>query len=108
GRPRVLDFGLARLAGRSRLTKTGASMGTPAYMPPEQAGGDDETIDARADVYSLGATLYHVLTGRPPFEGTEIQVLASVLTRDPVPPGRQNPRARGDLETIALKCLEKE
>ncbi|MBI3723722.1 tetratricopeptide repeat protein, partial [bacterium] len=108
-RPHVLDFGLARLSDRSKLTKTGATMGTPAYMPPEQAGATEAEIDERSDVYSLGATLYHVLTGRPPFEGqSEVAVIAALLTKDPVPPGTLNPRAKGDLETIALKCLEKE
>ncbi|MBI3723574.1 serine/threonine protein kinase [bacterium] len=110
GRPWVLDFGLARVAGladRSRLTRTGVALGTPAYMPPEQASG--EGTDERSDVYSLGATLYHVLTGKPPFEGsTEYNVIVAVIAKDPVPPGSLNPRAAGDLETIAMRCLEKE
>ncbi|MBI3723858.1 tetratricopeptide repeat protein [bacterium] len=107
-RPFVLDFGLASIQGsRTKLTKTGAAMGTPAYMPPEQADG--AKTDERSDVYSLGATLYHVLTGRPPFSGpSEVAVIASVLTKDPVPPGVLNRRAAGDLETITLKSLEKE
>src|SRR5439155_24587941 len=107
--PFVLDFGLAKIGDRSKLTKTGAAMGTPAYMPPEQAGSAGDEVDARSDVYSLGATLYHVLTGRPPFEGErDYQVLAALMTRDPVSPGSLNPRARGELETICMKCLEKE
>ncbi|MBI3724044.1 serine/threonine protein kinase [bacterium] len=107
-RPFVLDFGLAAIRGaRTRLTKTGASMGTPAYMPPEQASG--EPVDVRADVYSLGATLYHVLTGRPPFAGeSDVNLIVAVLTKDPVPPRRLNPRAAADVETICLRCLEKD
>jgi formylglycine-generating enzyme required for sulfatase activity len=105
----VLDFGLALVReARTKLTKTGASMGTPAYMPPEQVAGE-RGADERSDVYSLGATLYHVLTGRPPFEGaTEINVLAAVLRKDPVPPRSHNARVAADLETICLKCLEKD
>ncbi|MBI3723823.1 tetratricopeptide repeat protein [bacterium] len=110
-RPHVLDFGLARvreLGDLGKLTKTGAALGTPAYMPPEQAGGTGEA-DERSDVYSLGATLYFVLTGRPPFSGAaSYNVLAAVLTKEPVPPSRWNARAAGDLETICLKCLEKD
>ncbi|MBI3725654.1 tetratricopeptide repeat protein, partial [bacterium] len=104
----VLDFGLASIRDSgTRVTKTGMSMGTPAYMPPEQASG--EPADERSDVYSLGATLYHVLTGRPPFAGSsDVNLVVAVLTKDPTPPGRVNPRAAGDLETIAMKCLEKE
>jgi serine/threonine-protein kinase len=111
GMPHVLDFGLARLrepSERSRLTKTGVTMGTPAYMPPEQI---DSALaaDERSDVWALGATLYFALAGRPPFEGqTELNVIAAVLTKDPVPPGKLNPEAAGALETICLKCLEKD
>ncbi|MBI3722673.1 protein kinase, partial [bacterium] len=107
-RAHVVDFGLANIRGSgTKLTRTGMAMGTPAYMPPEQASG--ERADERSDVYSLGATLYHVLTGRPPFEGvTDVNLVVAVLTRDPVPPGKLNRRAAGDLETICLKCLEKE
>ncbi|MBI3725030.1 serine/threonine protein kinase, partial [bacterium] len=109
GAPRLLDFGLARQVDGTRLTKTGTTLGTPAFMPPEQAGGAREEIDARSDVYSLGATLYYILTDRPPFEGaTAYNVVAAVLTKDPIAPGELNPRAKGDLETIAQKCLEKE
>src|SRR5262249_29448036 len=103
GRAFVLDFGLAKLRGRaSRLTRTGTTLGTPAYMPPEQAGAEGEP-DERSDVYALGATLYFVLTGRPPFEGaSDLNVLAAVLWKDPVPPRTHNPRVAPDLETICL------
>jgi WD40 repeat protein/predicted Ser/Thr protein kinase len=106
----VMDFGLARVRGqKTRLTRSGAGLGTPAYMPPEQAEAGESDVDERADVYSLGATLYHVLTGRPPFEGpTEVNVIHALLTRDPDPPSKINPRAAGDLETITLRCLEKD
>jgi WD40 repeat protein len=103
----VLDFGLARVRGDATVTKTGAGLGTPAYMPPEQVA-EAAHVDERSDVYSLGATLYHVLTGRPPFQGeTEWNVLTALVTRDPVPPSSLNKRAAGDLETICLRCLEK-
>jgi tetratricopeptide (TPR) repeat protein len=106
-RPRITDFGLAKIAGGEGMTATGQSMGTPAYMPPEQADGDLERIDARSDVYSLGATLYEMLCGEPPFKGaTALNVINAVLTREPTPL-----TARGvdlDLATICHKCLEKE
>ncbi|MBI3723291.1 protein kinase [bacterium] len=110
GRAYVLDFGLARVRGSgARVTKTGATLGTPAYMPPEQAGERAAEADERSDVYSLGATLYHVLTGRPPFEGaTEYNVIVALHTKDPVPPGALNRRVAGDLDTIAMRCLEKD
>ncbi|MBI3726521.1 tetratricopeptide repeat protein [bacterium] len=108
GRAFVLDFGLASIRdGRPRVTKTGSVLGTPAYMPPEQASGGG-VVDERSDVYSLGATLYHVLTGRPPFDGTEINVLTALFTKDPEPPSRLSRRVTADLETICLKCLEKD
>ncbi|MBI3724645.1 protein kinase [bacterium] len=111
GRAFVLDFGLARVrdsGDASKITKTGAALGTPAYMPPEQCGESGHAVDERSDVWSLGATLYHVLAGRPPFTGSPLQLMAQVVSRDPVPPGSLNARARGELETICLKCLEKE
>ncbi len=108
GKPFVLDFGLATVRGQATLTKTGTAVGTPAYMPPEQADGQGE-IDGRADVWSLGATLYQLLAGRVPFEGTtDANLIFAILTKDPVPPGELNRRAAGDLETICLHCLEKE
>ncbi len=109
-RPVVMDFGLARDDSEQRdLTQTGAVMGTPAYMPPEQARGSGQKLDRRVDVYSLGATLYELLTGRPPFEGRDtVDVLLEVLGKDPPPVRTLVPDIPADLETIALKCLAKE
>ena len=108
--PRVTDFGLARrLEGESELTVTGQVLGSPNYMPPEQAVGRRGKVGRRSDVYSLGAMLYHLLTGRPPFEGeTLTDTLEQVLNSEPVSPRLLNPSAPRDLETICLKCLEKE
>ena len=108
--PRVLDFGLARLAqDDSQLTQSGAPMGSPCYMPPEQAAGRTRTLDARADVYALGAMLYELLTGRPPFQAaTVMETLQLVQETEPVTLRRINPSLPADLETICLKCLEKE
>lgn len=110
GNPRVTDFGLAkRLQGDSGLTGSGQIMGTPSYMPPEQAGGKRGEVGPAADVYSLGATLYALTTGRPPFQGaTATDTVLQVLSDDPVPPRRLNASVPPDLETICLKCLEKE
>jgi WD40 repeat protein/tetratricopeptide (TPR) repeat protein len=107
--PLVADFGLARpLDEDYRLTQTGAAAGTPNYMAPEQAAGDDRA-GAPADVYALGAILYELLTGRPPFQGsTPVDTLDLVRHTEPVPPGQLAPRLPRDLETICLKCLEKE
>ena len=93
GQPRVTDFGLAKkLEGDSGLTGTGQIMGTPSYMPPEQAGGKRRAVGPAADVYALGATLYCVLTGRPPFQAaTPMDTLIQVLSEEPVPPRRLNP-----------------
>lgn len=103
GRARVMDFGLATRAEDTRLTKSGEVLGTPAYMPPEQAAGDP--LDERADVWSLGATLYECLAGRPPFDGaTALNVLAAVMTKDP----RRIVGAPRDLEAIVMRCLEKD
>jgi len=108
--PRVTDFGLARrLEGDSELTVTGQVLGSPNYMPPEQAGGRRGKVSRRSDVYSLGAMLYHVLTGRPPFVGEGLtDTLEQVLNSEPISPRLLNPSVPRDLETICLKCLEKE
>jgi hypothetical protein len=107
--PRITDFGLAKQAGRDRgLTQTGAVMGTPAYMPPEQAAGRHGEFGPASDVYSLGAILYELLTGRAPFRGaTPMETMLAVLEQEPVPPRKLNPQLPPDLETICLKCLEK-
>lgn len=109
-RPRITDFGLAkRLGVESSVTVTGQMVGSPNYVPPEQALGREAEINARTDVYSLGALLYHLLTGRPPFlAGTIPGTLRLVLETEPVAPRRLNPAVPADLETICLKCLEKD
>jgi WD40 repeat protein len=109
GEPHVTDFGLVRhLEGTSGLTQSGAIVGTPGYMAPEQAAARKDPSTA-VDVYSLGAVLYELITGRPPFQGPNpLDVLMQVLEREPERPRRLNPRLDGDLETICLKCLDKE
>ena len=109
GNPRVTDFGLAkRMQSRSGLTASGQLLGTPEYMAPEQAGAKRGEIGPSADVYSLGATLYNLVTGRPPFQSdTPMGTLHQVLNDEPSPPRRLNPTLPLDLETICLKCLEK-
>ncbi len=109
-RASLTDFGLARrLDGATRVTKSGVVLGTPAYMAPEQAQGDPRRVDARSDVYGLGASLYEVLTGRPPFDGDSvIEVLGAVVRDDPVPPRRLAPRAPRDLELVCLKAIDKD
>ncbi len=110
GEPRVVDFGLAWVEGSgSDLTGTGAIVGTPSYMAPEQARGKLGQADPRTDVYGLGAVLYDVLTGRPPHAGeTALDILDHVRHRDPVPPRKLNPAVPADLESICLKALEKD
>lgn len=109
GQPKVADFGLAKFVNtNAELTRTGVVMGTPSYMAPEQASGAVKNIGPACDVYALGNILYHLLIGRPPFltdDSTETLLL--VLTEDPVPPRKLQPRIARDLETICLKCLEK-
>jgi serine/threonine-protein kinase len=104
---KVADFGLAKLE-RKDLTATGALLGTPSYMAPEQARGSGD-VGPAADVYALGAILYECLTGRPPFRAaTPLDTLAQVVEDEPVPPRRLVPRVPRDLETVCLKCLEKD
>ncbi len=107
--PKIADFGLAkRLDDASGLTQTGAVLGTPSYMAPEQAEGRHHDIGPGTDVYALGAILYEMLTGRPPFKGaTFVETIDQVRTAEPVPPGRLQNKTPPDLETICLKCLEK-
>ena len=110
GTPKISDFGLARhLEGAAGLTLSGAPVGTPSYMAPEQAEGKSRAVGPAADIYALGAILYELLTGRPPFRAeTTAATLQQVLTKDPVPPSRLNSGVPRDLETICLKCLNKE
>lgn len=134
GRTYVTDFGLAKRIERSRgegfelktdptssadlqssilnsqpsLTNSGAILGTPGYMAPEQAAGQRGEVGTATDVYSLGAVLYAMLTGRPPFQGpSPVDTVLMVLEQDPLPPRMLNPKADADLEMIALKCLQK-
>jgi serine/threonine-protein kinase len=110
GRPHVADFGLAKRAeGDAGLTQTGAIVGTPGYMSPEQASGRRGTVTVAADVYGLGAVLFALLTGQPPFRGeTVLESLERVRSREPEPPSGSNSRVSRDLETVCLKCLEKD
>ncbi len=109
GTPKVTDFGLARRNDSiSGLTQTGAILGTPSYMPPEQAKGS-EAIGPAADIYALGAILYECLTGRPPFRAASpLETIRQVLLDEPVPPSRLTTKVPRDLETIVLKCLSKD
>ncbi len=110
GRVVVTDFGLARdTETRWAQSASGAVMGTPAFMSPEQAMGRAKYADARTDVWGLGATLYYLLTGYAPFEGGSIhEVTSRILKEEPTAPRKRNPRLPQDLETIVLRCLEKE
>ena len=111
GVPKVTDFGIAkRLKSDTSLTLSGAIIGTPTYMAPEQAKGTSRDVGATADVYALGAILYEMLAGRPPFlpEDTDTAITVRVITEDPVSPAFYRPGIPRDLETICMKCLEKE
>lgn len=109
GRLHLSDFGLARLSQEPSLTRTGECVGTPLYMAPEQVSAGDDPVDHRVDVYAMGATLYELLTLRPPFiaESRE-KVLAQITSKEPIPPRRLNRRVPRDLQTICLKALEKD
>lgn len=109
GQPKVTDFGLAKQTEASAgLTATGQIIGTPSFMPPEQASGRVQEVDARSDVYSLGALLYALLTGRAPFQAASVMdTLKQVIEQEPVPPRRLNSVIHSDLEIICLKCLSK-
>jgi eukaryotic-like serine/threonine-protein kinase len=110
GTPKIGDFGLARnFEADENLTLTGTRIGTPSYMAPEQALGKVSAVGPAADVYSLGAILYEMLTGRPPFRGeTAADTERQVIAEQPVPPSRLKGKVPRDLETICLKCLSKE
>src|SRR5262249_19717012 len=108
-KPYIMDFGLAREVEEKGETRTGAIVGTPAYMPPEQARGDVRAMDRRSDVYSLGATLYDVIAGRPPFEPEHPwKLLLMVAYDDPPALGKLKKGVPQDLETIVMKCLERD
>ncbi|HZT82975.1 MAG TPA: protein kinase, partial [Gemmataceae bacterium] len=114
--PKITDFGLAKrvggevpAAGSECFTQSGAVLGTPNYMAPEQAAGKAHEVGPAADIYALGAVLYECLTGQPPFRGaTALEVLEQVRSQEPVAPRHLQPKLPRDLETICLKCLQKE
>jgi len=110
GTAKLVDFGLAKSTIDDKtLTKTGEIIGTACYMPPEQASGSMRSVDAKSDIYSLGAVLYQMLTGRAPFSGdTLMAILKQLEEQDPLSPSRLNPEVPRDLETICLKALAKE
>jgi serine/threonine protein kinase/Tfp pilus assembly protein PilF len=110
GEPHLIDFGLARLVeAESTITGTLEVMGTPSYMAPEQAAGNNAKLTSATDVYGLGAVLYQLLTGHPPFAGgTTYETIKLLLETDPRPPRLLNPEVDRDLSTICLKCLEKD
>ncbi|GEM_PF-1476964 len=109
GEPHLADFGLAKDVAGGGITAPGATLGTPAYASPEQLEGDQTQVGPRTDVYSLGATLYEMLTGRSPFVGdSALEVIARVLYEELEPPRKVNPKIQPDIETICLKAMEKD
>jgi len=110
GRVQVMDFGLAKeVEADAQFTRSGTTMGTPNYMPVEQAQGDNKNIDERSDIYSLGAVLYEMLTGVPPFVAdTNLKTILKVINEEPLPPRRRNPYIHRDIETICEKAIEKD
>src|SRR5947199_4858357 len=110
GEPHLTDFGLARLVEtESTVTRTLEVLGTPSYMAPEQAMGNNDALNSATDVYGLGAVLYQLLTGHPPFAGgTTYETIKLLLDTEPRQPRLWNPKIDRDLETICLKCLEKD
>jgi serine/threonine-protein kinase len=109
GTPKITDFGLAKLLQEAEeLTRSGAVLGTPSYMAPEQAGGQPGRVSRAVDVYGLGAILYELLTGRPSFRGSStIETLDQVRFEPPVPPRQVRPELPAELEALCLKCLRK-
>ena len=111
GVPKVADFGLAKRLDEeaSHQTQSGSILGTPSYMAPEQAHGQTRNMGPAGDIYSLGAMLYEMLVGRPPFKGqTVLDTLEMVRSQEPIAPSRMQPKIPRDLETICLKCLQKD
>lgn len=107
-KPYIMDFGLAKEVAEPSLTQDGVIMGTLFYMSPEQASGANQNLDRRSDIYSLGATLYEILSGEPPFKGEFVEVLEKIRKEEPEPLRKKNPSIPKDIESIANKCLEKD